>query len=155
MSVKLLTEHHLEFLSLKGGCTGLSESIHVKMPHCWKPHVAEATSSLFLNKMSVKQESTQRTAQQKKDPNQIPYNQQTWEQQQRIAKGSPYEKGQKSRPPGSGGIKFLATSSPLLPLFLKQHNNSHGGFITYAMHHLREIMISNYHTMMKQRKEHN
>ena len=22
MSVKLLTEHHLEFLSLKGGCTG-------------------------------------------------------------------------------------------------------------------------------------
>ena len=40
MSVKLLTEHHLEFLSLKGGCTGLSESIHVKMPHCWKSHVA-------------------------------------------------------------------------------------------------------------------
>ena len=27
MSVKLLTEHHLEFLSLKGGCTGSSESI--------------------------------------------------------------------------------------------------------------------------------
>ena len=26
MIVKLLTEHHLEFLSLKGGCTGLSES---------------------------------------------------------------------------------------------------------------------------------
>ena len=40
MSVKLLTEHHLEFLSLKGGLTGLSESIHVKMPHCWKSHVA-------------------------------------------------------------------------------------------------------------------
>ena len=31
MIVKLLTEHHLEFLSLKGGCTGRSESIHVKM----------------------------------------------------------------------------------------------------------------------------
>ena len=30
MNVKLLTEHHLEFLSLKGGCTGSSESIHVK-----------------------------------------------------------------------------------------------------------------------------
>ena len=30
MSVKLLTEHHLDFLSLKGGCKGLSESIHVK-----------------------------------------------------------------------------------------------------------------------------
>ena len=26
MNIKLLTEHHLEFLSLKGGCTGLSES---------------------------------------------------------------------------------------------------------------------------------
>ena len=26
MSVKLLTEHHLEFISLKGGCTGSSES---------------------------------------------------------------------------------------------------------------------------------
>ena len=38
MSVKLLTEHNLEFLSLKGGCTDLSESIIVKMPHCWKSH---------------------------------------------------------------------------------------------------------------------
>ena len=36
MSVNLLTEHHLEFLSLKGGCTGSSESTFVKMPHCWK-----------------------------------------------------------------------------------------------------------------------
>ena len=36
MSVKLLIEHHLEFLRLKGGCTGSSESTHVKMPHCWK-----------------------------------------------------------------------------------------------------------------------
>ena len=26
MVVKLLTEHHLEYLSLKGGCTGSSES---------------------------------------------------------------------------------------------------------------------------------
>ena len=33
MTVKLLTKHHLEFLGLKGGCTGLSKSIHVKMPH--------------------------------------------------------------------------------------------------------------------------
>ena len=30
MTVKLLTEHHLEFLSLKGGCTDSSESTHVK-----------------------------------------------------------------------------------------------------------------------------
>ena len=38
VSVKLLTEHHLEFLSLKVGCTGLSATL-VKMPHCWKSHV--------------------------------------------------------------------------------------------------------------------
>ena len=30
MSVKLWTEHHLEFLSLNGGCTGFSESKLVK-----------------------------------------------------------------------------------------------------------------------------
>ena len=36
MIVKLLTEHNLEFLSLKGGCRGSSESTHAKMPHCWK-----------------------------------------------------------------------------------------------------------------------
>ena len=29
--VKLLTEHNLEFLSVNGGCTGSSESSHVKM----------------------------------------------------------------------------------------------------------------------------
>ena len=39
MSVKLLSEHHLELLSLKGGCTGLSESTCVKTPHCRKSHV--------------------------------------------------------------------------------------------------------------------
>ena len=40
MKIELLTEHHLEFLSLKGGCTGLSECTLVKLPHCWKSHVA-------------------------------------------------------------------------------------------------------------------
>ena len=39
MNVQLLAEHHLEFLSLKGGCRGSSESTHVKMPHCWKSSV--------------------------------------------------------------------------------------------------------------------
>ena len=34
MSVKLLTEHRLEFVSLKGGYTGSSESTLVKMSHC-------------------------------------------------------------------------------------------------------------------------
>ena len=46
MIVKLLTEHQLEFLSLKGGCRGSSESTHVKMPHCWKSH---ATAHLSPN----------------------------------------------------------------------------------------------------------
>ena len=42
MSVELLTEQRLEFVSLKGGCTGSSEStlVNCKMPHCWKSHVA-------------------------------------------------------------------------------------------------------------------
>ena len=31
MKIKLLTEHHLDFLSLKGDFTGLSESIHIKL----------------------------------------------------------------------------------------------------------------------------
>ena len=39
MSIKLLTEHNLEFLSLKGGYTGSSESTLFKMPHCWKSSV--------------------------------------------------------------------------------------------------------------------
>ena len=39
MTVKLLTEHHLEILGLKGGCTGSSEPTLVKMSHCRKSHV--------------------------------------------------------------------------------------------------------------------
>ena len=45
MSVKLLTDHYLEFLDLKGGCTGSSESMFVKMPHCWKSH---AMAQIYL-----------------------------------------------------------------------------------------------------------
>ena len=48
MIVKLLTEHHLEFLSFKGGCTGSPESTLVKMPHCWKSHVAAHMSLMLL-----------------------------------------------------------------------------------------------------------
>ena len=44
MSVKLLTEQHLEFLSLTGGCTGSSESTLVKIPHCWKWHATARIS---------------------------------------------------------------------------------------------------------------
>ena len=40
MTVKLLTEHHFDCVSLNGACTGSSESKLVNMPHCWKSHVA-------------------------------------------------------------------------------------------------------------------
>ena len=40
MIVELLTEHHLELLSLKGGCRVSSKSTLVKMSNCWKSHVA-------------------------------------------------------------------------------------------------------------------
>ena len=36
MIAELLTEHHLEFMSFKGGCRGSSESTLVKMSNCWK-----------------------------------------------------------------------------------------------------------------------
>ena len=39
MSVKLLTENHLEFLSSKGCHTGSSESTLVKTARCWKYRV--------------------------------------------------------------------------------------------------------------------
>ena len=39
MAVKLLTEHHSEIQSLKGGCTGSSEPTLVKIEHCWKSHL--------------------------------------------------------------------------------------------------------------------
>ena len=45
MTVKLLAEQHLELLSLTGGCTDLSKSTLVKMPHCWKSQVV---ADLFL-----------------------------------------------------------------------------------------------------------
>ena len=35
MTVKLLTEYNLRFLSLKEDCTGSFESTLVKMSHCW------------------------------------------------------------------------------------------------------------------------
>ena len=40
MIVKLLTEYHLEFLSLKGGCRRSSESTLVKKSNCWISHAA-------------------------------------------------------------------------------------------------------------------
>ena len=45
MIVMLLTEHHLEFLSLTRFCRGSSESTLVKMSYCWKSH---AKAQLYL-----------------------------------------------------------------------------------------------------------
>ena len=53
MSVELLTEHHLEFLSLKGGCTGTTVSRLVKIPHCWKSCVAAHMSLNLAQKASI------------------------------------------------------------------------------------------------------
>ena len=39
LNVKLLTEHYLELLILKGGSTGSSYSTLVRMPHCWISHL--------------------------------------------------------------------------------------------------------------------
>ena len=50
MIVKLRTEHHLECLSLKGGCRGSSESTHVKISHCWKSHaLAQSMAAVCSN----------------------------------------------------------------------------------------------------------
>ena len=53
MIIRLLTEHHLEFLSLKAGCRGSSESTLVKMSNCWKSHAAAhlIVISVYLNKL--------------------------------------------------------------------------------------------------------
>ena len=51
MIVKLLTEHHLEFLSIKSGCRGLSESTLDKMPHCWKSHAVAHIIKYFTHNM--------------------------------------------------------------------------------------------------------
>ena len=53
MTLKLLTEHHLKFLSLKGGCIGSSESTLVKMPHCWKLHDVVHIDDLKPSKLST------------------------------------------------------------------------------------------------------
>ena len=58
MIVKLLTEHHLELLSLKGGNTGSSESTHVKMPHCWKSHSLAHLVSIHTRQLNDVREST-------------------------------------------------------------------------------------------------
>ena len=62
MIVKLLTEHHLEFLSLKGGCRGLSEytrqnatllevskGAKIRNPYNQVPHLTQDTNGKVTN----------------------------------------------------------------------------------------------------------
>ena len=53
MSVMLLTEHHLGFLSLTGGCRGSSESTLVKMSNCWKSH---ATAQIVFKQQGLQRD---------------------------------------------------------------------------------------------------
>ena len=57
MIVKLLTEYHLEFLSLKGGCRGSSESTLVKMSNCLKSHAAAPIPSYYHTLYHQQEES--------------------------------------------------------------------------------------------------
>ena len=65
MSVKLLTGHHLEFLTLKQFCTGSSGSTLVKVPHCVESHVEAHLFKLLYFifsdalKLNIKEESGQ------------------------------------------------------------------------------------------------
>ena len=52
---KLLNEHHLEFLSLKGGSTGSSKLTLVNRPHCWKSHAtAHIVNEVILVAVYIK-----------------------------------------------------------------------------------------------------
>ena len=53
MNAKLLTELHLEFLSLKGDCKGSYESALVKMPNCWKSHALAHIIWAVTQKMAL------------------------------------------------------------------------------------------------------
>ena len=55
--IMLLTEHHLEFLSLKGGCTGSSEFTLAKMTHCWKSYVAAQIKILMVSNRNFRLKS--------------------------------------------------------------------------------------------------
>ena len=53
MTVKLPTEQHLEFQSLKGGCQSWSESTLFKMLHCWRSHVTAHIILLCVSAMCI------------------------------------------------------------------------------------------------------
>ena len=71
MIVKLLTVHHLEFLSLKRDCRGSSESTHVKNATLYalapiKERQTALSLSLYISKVIAKLEREPRTTPQNK-----------------------------------------------------------------------------------------
>ena len=50
MDIRLLSEQHLEILSLQGGCTGAPESTHVKMYHIVGNHMPRLVCLRLDNK---------------------------------------------------------------------------------------------------------
>ena len=61
MSLRLLTDHNLEFLCLKGGCTGSSESTLVKIPHCLKSRLISIFGLAILRKIGLEKMKMKRT----------------------------------------------------------------------------------------------
>ena len=49
MTLRLLTEHHLKFINLKGGCTGSSVFTLVKIPQFLTSHVATYLLDFFCS----------------------------------------------------------------------------------------------------------
>ena len=60
MIVKLLTEHHLKFLSLKEDCRASSESTLVKMSNCWKSHALAQFLKCFCPNMCISTDKVER-----------------------------------------------------------------------------------------------
>ena len=57
MIVKLLTEHHLEFLSLKGGCIGSSENATLLEITCFGSRTSDSLNEGLPIKMARKKVS--------------------------------------------------------------------------------------------------
>ena len=55
MAVKLLTEQYLEFLSLKGGCTGSSESIYMSKCHNVGNHMSRLIVYIYKQNKCIAQ----------------------------------------------------------------------------------------------------
>ena len=67
MTFKLLTEHHLEHLSFKAGCTGSSKSSLIKILHCSKSYVMAQFMITFFRFLSKKEKKIKEKAKRKEE----------------------------------------------------------------------------------------